>query len=253
MTNYLCLVLSFAALLGRAQPAPVVVTVSAAISLTDALEQAGRAYRAAGGGEVRFNFAGSNVLARQILNGAPVDLFISADEAQMTLVEAAGGVASGTRIDLLGNHLAVVLSASAPAIKDAEGLAQPAIRRIALGDPDAVPAGVYARQYLRSGGLWDRVSQKVIPVANVRAALTAAETGNVDAAIVYESDVAAASKTRLAFVVSGTAAPRIVYPAAILARSKARREAERFLAFLRSSEASAIFKRFRFEPITGPR
>ena len=252
MTDYLRFLCLVTAVFLQAPGAPSPVTVSAAISLTDALEDAGRAYRAAGGGEVRLNFGGSNVLARQILNGAPVDLFVSADEAQMKLIEAAGAIASGTRVDLLGNKLAVVLSSSAPAVKDAEGLAQPAIRRMALGDPDAVPAGVYAKQYLQSAGVWDRLSARIVPVANVRAALTAVETGNVDAAIVYESDLTAASRARLAFVVSGPAAPRIVYPAAVLARSKNRPEAERFLAFLRGKEGSAIFKRFRFEPISGP-
>jgi molybdate transport system substrate-binding protein len=246
----LCLAL---AVFGQASAAPAALTVSAAISLTDALEEVSRAYRAAGGGEVRFNFGGSNVLARQIVNGAPVDLFISADEAQMKLVDTSGAVASGTRVDLLGNKLAVVLSSSAPAITDAEGLAQPAIRRLALGDPEAVPAGVYAKQYLQSAGVWDRLAARVVPVANVRAALTAAETGNVDAAIVYESDVSSAAKTRVAFVVSGASAPRIVYPAAVLARSKNRAEADRFLAFLRGKEASAIFRRFRFEPTAGAR
>jgi molybdate transport system substrate-binding protein len=238
--RFLCLV---TAVFLQQPGVPAPLTVSAAISLTDALEEAGRAYRAAGGGEVRFNFGGSNVLARQILNGAPVDLFVSADEAQMKLIEAAGAIAPDSRVDLLGNKLAVVLSSSAPAVKDAEGLAQPGIRRMALGDPDAVPAGVYAKQYLQSAGVWDRLLSRIVPVANVRAALTAVETGNVEVAIVYESDLAAASRARLAFV---------VYPAAILGRSKNRREAERFLAFLRGNEGSAIFKRFRFEPIAGP-
>jgi molybdate transport system substrate-binding protein len=242
-----------ALLVGQGRGAPGILTVSAAISLTDALEEAGRDYRAAGGGEVRFNFAGSNVLARQIINGAPVDLFVSADEAQMKLVEQSGALAAGTRIDLLGNKLAVVLSASAPAVENVDGLAQPGIRRIALGDPDAVPAGVYAKQYLQSAGVWGRLSSRVVPLANVRAALTAAETGNVDAAIVYESDVASGGKLRLAFVVSGPNAPRIVYPAGIVARSTNRAQAERFLTFLRGQKAAAIFKRFRFDPIAGPR
>jgi molybdate transport system substrate-binding protein len=231
------------------QKSAAVVTVSAAISLTDALEEAGRAYRASGAGDVRFNFAGSNVLARQILSGAPVDVFVSADEAQMQLIEAAGAVAPGTRVDLLGNHLAVVLSSSAPSVTSAEGLAQAAIRRIALGDPEAVPAGVYAKQYLKAAGVWDRLAARVVPVANVRAALTATETGSVDAAIVYASDLSAVTRARLAFVVTGPAAPRIVYPAAILARSKNRVEAERFLAFLKGPDAGAVFKRYRFEPL----
>src|SRR6476469_3898730 len=153
--------------------APPPLTVSAAVSLTDVLEESAVGFRDAGGGDVRFNFAGSNVLARQIVNGAPVDLFISADEAQMRVVEDAGLVAADTRIDLLGNHLAVGRSRAAPPIADAASLAQPVVRRIALGDPEAVPAGAYAKQWLERAGQWDGVAAKVVPVANVRAALAA--------------------------------------------------------------------------------
>src|SRR5580765_5554842 len=94
------------ALLQPAAPPPL--TVAAAISLTDALEEVARAYAAAGGGQVRFNFAGSNVLARQIINGAPADVFISADEAQMDVAERAGAIDRATRVPLLGNRLAVI-------------------------------------------------------------------------------------------------------------------------------------------------
>jgi molybdate transport system substrate-binding protein len=229
--------------------ARTVLTVSAAISLTDALEEAGRLYRTSGGGDVRFNFAGSNVLARQILNGAPVDVFVSADMEQMRLVEAAGRVASGTRIELLRNHLAVVLSGSAPSIWDVEGLTRPAIRRVALGDPDGVPAGVYARQYLQAAGVWDRISPKVVPVASVRAALTAAAAGHVDAAFVYRSDISSRGGARVAFVVSGPNAPAIVYPAAAVTGSRNAAAAARFLAFLRGPEARAIFNRYGFEAL----
>ena len=200
MSQVIRVVLVALGLSAAVQPprSPAVLSVSAAISLSDALEEAGRAYRAAGAGDVRFNFAGSNVLARQILSGAPVDVFVSADDAQMRMVEAAGAVAPGTRIDLLGNSLAVVLASSAPAVANVEALTQPGIRRIAVGDPEAVPAGVYAKQYLQAAGVWDRLSTRIIPVANVRAALTAAETGNVQAAIVYASDLSASTRTRLA-------------------------------------------------------
>jgi molybdate transport system substrate-binding protein len=243
-----------AALLTLAPAGPAaVLTVSAAISLTDALEEAGSLYRSASGDEVRFNFGGSNVLARQIVNGAPVDVFISADEAQMKVVEAAGGVLAGSRVDLLGNTLAVVVAQSGTSIKDAEGLAGAGVKRIALGAPEAVPAGVYARQYLPAAGIWERVAPRVVPVANVRAALTAVETATVDAAIVYESDVRAASRSRLAFLIQGAHSPRIVYPAAVLARSANRDAAARFLTFLRGAQASAIFKRFHFIPIAGQR
>jgi molybdate transport system substrate-binding protein len=142
-----------------------------------------------------------------------------------------------------------VLSASAPAIATIEELAQPSFRRIALGDPQAVPAGVYARQYLQAVNLWARLETRVVPVTNVRAALTAVETGSADAAVVYRSDAQAAKRARLAFVVSGAGAPRIVYPAAVIKGSKQRVEAERFLAFLRGAAAGAIFTRHGFEPV----
>src|SRR5262245_42012351 len=112
------------------------VTVSAAASLTDALEAIGAAYRRGGHGDVRFNFAGSNVLARQISLGAPVDLFISADEAQMTIAQKAGAIDTTTRINLLGNRLAVVTpKGAAGRVPDVHALGGAGVRRIAIGDP----------------------------------------------------------------------------------------------------------------------
>ena len=225
------------------------LTVSAAVSLTDSLEAVAKAYSAAGGGPVRFNFAGSNVLARQLVNGAPVDVFISADEAQMDLAVGAGVIDAGTRVDLLGNRLAVITRPDYRPIGDIRGLLRPDIRRVALGDPSAVPAGVYARQYLQALDVWNAIERKVVPVANVRAALTAVENGSADAAIVYETDAALSRTATTALVVSGPGAPRIVYPAAIVAGSRHREASRRFLSFLRGPEAGAIFRRYKFIPL----
>jgi molybdate transport system substrate-binding protein len=234
--------------------APAALTVAAAISLTDVLGAVERAYVAAGGGALRFTFAASNVLARQIVNGAPIDLFISADSAQMKVVEEARAVDARTRVDLLGNRLAVVApKGRARSLADGASLARPSVRRIAIGDPAGVPAGAYAREYLQREGLWDRLQSRLIPVASVRAALTAAANATVDAAIVYETDVPSSKDVEQAFVVTGANAPTIVYPAAIVTASKQRAAAERFLAFLGSSEASAIFARFKFVPLTAAR
>ena len=236
-------VLALSAFLPAPQSQPVVV--SAAISLTDALGEVERAYTAAGGGALGFNFAGSNVLARQIVNGAPVDIFISADAAQMDYAEKGGAIEQATRIDLLANRLAVVTpSGKGSTVRDVRALA--GLKRIAVADPAAVPAGVYARQFLERTGLWQAVQDRLLPLANVRAALAAAESGGADAAIVYESDAAASKRVDLAFVVTGPAAPRIVYPAAIVARARNRDEAVKFLAFLRGPVAAAIFQRYRF-------
>jgi molybdate transport system substrate-binding protein len=225
--------------------------VSAAISLTDAMEAIGSAYQSEGHGAIRFNFAGSNMLSRQIANGAPVDLFVSADEAQMDLAVKAGAIDVKSRIPLLGNRLAIVTMPAGPAVHDARGLLQPAVRRIALGDPAAVPAGSYARQYLQRAGLWDALAPRVIPVSNVRAALAAVENGSADAAITYESDAAAARQAHAAVVITGPLAPRIVYPAAIVSAAPNRAGAERLLAYLRGPAAAAIFTRFKFVPL-GP-
>lgn len=237
----------FAVFLAALSPARAAdpIIVSAAISLTDALQDVRAAYAAAGGGPVRFNFAGSNVLARQIANGAPVDVFISADEAQMNYAQERGAIDRSSRFDLLANRLAVVTERGhARDVPAAAALAR--VRRIAIGDPAAVPAGAYARHFLERAGLWKRVERRLIPLRNVRAALAAVESGAADAAVVYESDAAASSRVDLAFVVTGPAAPRIVYPAAIVSRSKKRQEAERFLTFLRSPKAAAIFRKYRF-------
>lgn len=221
------------------------ILVSAAISLTDALEEVRQAYTASGGGEVRFNFAGSNVLARQLVNGAPADVFISADEAQMDYAQERGAIDARSRVPLLSNRLAVITApGGAGVIPNAAALVQ--AKRIAIGDPVAVPAGVYAKMFLEHAGLWDHVKDRLIPLANVRAALGAVESGGADAGIVYESDAATSRRVETAFVVAGPAAPRIVYPAAIVTRTRHRAEAETFLAFLRSPAARAIFGKYRF-------
>jgi molybdate transport system substrate-binding protein len=225
------------------------LTVSAAISLTESLEAIARAYAKDGGEAVRFNFAGSNALSRQIINGAPVDLFISADDAQMDVAARAGAIDVTTRVLLLGNRLAVVTLPGGPAIADIRGLLQASIRRIAIGDPAAVPAGLYAREYLERAGIWEALGPKVVPVANVRAALAAVENGSAEAAITYQTDAAAARRARAVLIVSGADAPRIVYPAAIVSVAPNRRGAERLLSYLRGSAAAEIFTQYGFVPL----
>ncbi len=227
------------------------LNVSAAVSLGEALEQVGATYVRHGGAIPRLNLGASNALARQVIGGAPVDVFISADQAQMDVVERAGALAAGTRVNLLRNQLVIVEAASAAArIKDQRSLADPAIRRIAIGEPSAVPAGVYARQYLERVGLWGALSRKLVPMSSVRAALAAVDSGAADAAIVYVTDAAVAKSARIAFRVPVADAPPIVYPAAIGARAPDKDEAARFLSFLRGAEAAAIFRARGFIPLT---
>jgi molybdate transport system substrate-binding protein len=224
------------------------LTVSAAVSLTDALNAVGPAYAAGGGGPVRFNFGGSNTLARQIAAGAPVDLFISADQVQMEVADRVGAIERSTRVDLLGNRLAVIVPRGrASTVTDVRALLQ--VRRLALGDPEAVPAGVYAREYLSRLGLWESLQSRVVPVGNVRAAVAAVANLSAGAAIVYESDASSSAEVEVAFVVTGPQAPRIVYPAAVTTVSKHRAAALRFLTYLRGRDAGSIFSRFKFVPL----
>jgi molybdate transport system substrate-binding protein len=241
-------VVSSGALIGHADPKPI--TVSAAASLTDALTAIGKDYGSHGMGSIHFNFAASNVLARQITGGAPVDVFISADEAQMDVVGSAGMIKDGTRVALLRNQLAVIVPNDRPrTLRSFREIADPAFKRIALGDPEAVPAGVYAKQYLQSQGLWDAVKDRVVPAGSVRAALAAVETGAADAGIVYRTDARIALKATVAWVVPADQGPRIVYPAAIVKTTSAPDEAQRFLEYLRGGNAAAAFEQFGFSVI----
>ena len=228
------------------------VLVSAAASLTEVLQRIATAYEMRTGTRVVLNLGASNTLARQIVAGAPVDLFISADETQMNA--ARSEILAGTRIDLLSNQLAVAVPADRPRpVRSARDLVDPAFTRIALGDPAAVPAGLYARQYLERAGVWAQIESKVIPTGSVRLALAAVEHGAADAAIVYRTDIAAAKDARLAFVVPADDAPRIVYPAAVVRSAPHADAARQLLAFLRGREAGDLFRAAGFIPLTTAR
>jgi molybdate transport system substrate-binding protein len=238
------------AVLCSADPALAVeITVQAAASLSDALREAGRVYEKSSADRIAFNFAASNLLARQIEAGAPADLFISADEPLMDRLGRETFLAPDSRVDLLSNTLAVVVATdSALAVRGARDLSGNAVRSVALAEPASVPAGIYARLYLEKLGLWERISGKVIPVENVRAALAAVEAGNADAAIVYRTDALLSRRVRLVAEIPGSEGPRIRYPAAVLRESLHPGSARRFLKFLRSNEAMAIFLRAGFLP-----
>jgi len=220
------------------------VTVYAAASLTDALKEVAQGFEAKTGHKVVFNLGASNDLARQIRAGAPADVFFSADKAQMDGLEAAGLVRAADRMDVLSNILVVVVPASRTA-----RMSQPsdllAVRRLALADPEAVPAGVYARTWLQSVGLWDKLKDKVIPTLNVRAALSAVESENADAGIVYRTDAAISKRVKVAFEVPRDKGPAIVYPMAPLAGSRKPAAAE-LVRYLTSAPAREVYRRYGF-------
>lgn len=237
-TNLMRTLLFATLLLASCRPPATEIDVSAAISLQDALTEIGRGYEQQSGTHVVFNFAGSNVLARQIRAGAPVDVFIPADEKTM---ESVRGYVDNPQ-PLLSNALVVVSDLPLHTLADLTHC-----RRIALGDPSAVPAGVYAREVLEQAGLWRAVEPRVVPAENVRAALAAVEGGNVDAAIVYATDARLAKKTRVAFTI--TPGPRIVYPVAIVRGARHAAAARSFVGYLRSPAGAAVFRKYGFVPM----
>ena len=224
-----------------------VVYVSAAISLSSALTKAAMDYQQVTGTKVVLNLAGSDTLATQLIEGAPVDLLISADISQMDRVENLDRIRPETRVDLLSNRLTIVVPTDRlNSVMVPEDLRRFAIRRIALGDPNAVPAGVYAKEYLESIGIWSDVRSKVVPTRNVRAALAAVEAGNVDAAIVYRTDVSLATDVLVAVEIPIQEGPAIRYPAAIVRDAENDASAYRFLKYLWSDDVRKIFQRSGF-------
>jgi molybdate transport system substrate-binding protein len=223
------------------------ITVFAAASLTDSLKEFARDYEKKSGDKIVFNFGASSFLARQIEEGAPADIFFSADEARMNDLERKGLILKDTRKSLLSNSLVIIVAAeNGAAISDAKDLATDKVKKIALAEPTAVPAGVYAKEYLEGQKLWSAVEPKVIPTENVRAALAAVEAGNVDAGIVYRTDAGSSKKVKAAYEVPLQDSPKISYPVAVVRDAKQFRPAKKFLDCLASPDAKKVFRKYGF-------
>src|ERR1051325_1828351 len=223
------------------------IRVSAAASLTDALKEIAAAYEKQTGDKIFFNFAASSFLALQIEQGAPADIFFSADEAKMDALDQKGLIDKSTRKSLLSNALVIVVSTDKGAsISTPHDLLNTKIKRIALAEPKTVPAGIYAEQFLQRQNLWGGLNSKIVPTENVRGALSAVEAGNADAAIVYKTDAATSKKVKIAFEVPAADSPAISYPIALLKDAKNAAAAKAFLKQLQSQDAAAIFRKFGF-------
>jgi molybdate transport system substrate-binding protein len=209
----------------------------------DALKEIGADYEKDSGDKVIFNFAASSTLARQIEEGAPADIFFSADEAKMDALEKKGLILKDTRTNRLSNCLVLVVPAQGgPALSSLKDLSLPGIKRIALAEPRTVPAGIYARQYLQKEHLWALVEPKVVPTENVRAALAAVESGNVEAGIVYKTDAAISREVKVAFEIPVGEGPSIRYPMAVVKESRDAAAARKLLEFLNSDPSANVFR-----------
>jgi molybdate transport system substrate-binding protein len=221
------------------------ITVFAAASLTDALEEISANFQAQTGNRVTYNFGGSGALERQIEHDAAADVFVSADEAKVDDLEKKGLLLAETRRSFLSNTLVVITRADYDRpLKSAADLAS--ADRIALADPASVPAGIYARQYLEKAGLWKNLEPKIVPAENVRAAMAAVESGNADAAIVYKTDAALAKKAKVALEIPVADGPKISYALAVLKSAPQLESAKQFAEFLTSEKSQAVFKKYGF-------
>lgn len=240
--------LTLAAGAASANPARAAeLNVFAAASLTDALQEVADLYEKDGRDRIVLNFGASSTLARQIEEGAPADLFLSADEEKMNGLEKGRLILAGTRKSVLSNTLVVVVPAdSGLRITSAADLAASRVKTLVLAEPQSVPAGIYAKQYLKDQKLWSKLIDKVIPTENVRAALAAVEAGNADAGIVYKTDAGISRKVKVAFEVPRAEGPKISYPVAVIAATRQPEAARRFLAWLESPQALAVFERYGF-------
>jgi len=147
----------------------------------------------------------------------------------------------------LSNTLVIIVpSDSQLQIKSPRDLADPAIRNVAVAEPQSVPAGIYAKEYLRKLRVWDRITYKIVPTDNVRGALAAVESGNVEAGIVYKTDALISHVVRIAYEVPASEGPKISYPVVIVADSKEKAAAQRFLDFLQSADARETFRKYGF-------
>ncbi len=236
-----------------ADPGPVELAVYAAASLRDALDEAGPACGREAGAGVVFNFGASNDLARQILTANKADVFLSADEGWMDQLAAQGLVDPVSRRGLLSNRLVVVVPADADlAIASAADLAGPRVKHLSLANPEAVPAGKYAKAWLEKTGAWNAVRDRVAPAPDVRAALAAVEAGAAQAAIVYATDAAIAKRAKIAYTVPESEGPKISYPVAALRERPHLDAARRLVACLGGPEARRVFVRFGFIVLDPP-
>jgi molybdate transport system substrate-binding protein len=221
------------------------ILVFAAASLSDALQSIASDYEKESGHKVIFNFAASSILARQIQEGARADLFFSADEEKMDQLQKRSFIREGSRRSLLSNRLVVVVPKDTSFVPSkAQDLTR--AKRIALAEPNTVPAGIYARRYLEKERLWANLKNNIIPTENVRGALSAVASGNADWAIVYKTDASMSLKVKIAYEIPESADLKISYPAAVLKEGKQPGAALHFLAYLQSPKAADVFRHYGF-------
>ena len=244
----LCALAAAAAIVGCSPGSePERLLVFAATSLINAIEEIRPAFQEKEGIELAVSYGGSQMLAQQIVQGAPADLFISAGEGPAGLLAGRDLTDGGAR-SLASNDLVVVSRMAGTPLESIEDLASGLVGRIAIADPDLAPAGAYARESLVNLGLWESLADKLVLSPNVRVALAYVEAGNADAALVYRTDAMASSGLRVLDIVPADTYSTVVYPAVLIRGSGGRERAELFLDHLRTPSVREVFARYGFLP-----
>lgn len=226
------------------------ITVSAAISLKNAFEEIGRFYESRYNAKVILNFGASGDLAKQIEGGAPVDVFASAAQKDMDMLEGKGLLSQGTRVDFAGNSVVVIVPLQGTPLKGFEDLNTPAVKKIAVGNPKTVPAGRYAAEVLDYYKLSAAIKDKLVFTENVRQALDYVARAEVDAGIVYATDAAIrAGDVKLAGTAPEASHKPVIYPIAVVRGTKNDALAKTFISLVMSPEGRRILQKYGFKTI----
>lgn len=225
---------------------PVVLTISAAASLQDVLKEITKEFEKEHPQiNIRYNYGASGSLSKQIVQGAPVDLFLSASVENIKELENKKLLSKGT--NLVSNKLVLITPTNSNSkIKNFKDLKSKEIERISIGTPTIVPAGTYAKQALEYYKLWNHVEGKIVYTKDVRQVLTYVETGNVQAGIVYKTDALISDKVKIAATADAESHDQIIYPVEIIKNTKYPKESALFFDYLQSDKASKLWKKYGF-------
>lgn len=223
------------------------LTISVAASVQDAMKEVQTAYEAEHAAvSITYNFGSSGSLAQQIAQGAPADIFLSASQKWMDDLDQQGQIASGSRRDLLLNSLVLVVPANQTRVTDFSDFGTDQVNRIAIGEPESVPAGRYAKETLMFFNLFDALQPKLVFGKDVRQVLSYVETGNVDAGLVYATDASLSDQAKVVATAPADSHSPIIYPIGVVADSKNTEAAQAFVDFLSTDAAAAIFEAYGF-------